>query len=113
MLLREHLEAGLRQIPNARINGEGAPRAPHITNVSLQGQRAESLALGLDLRGIAVGTGSACASGALEPSHVLAAMGRSAAEARASLRVSLGNGNTRNDIDEFLIALQQLCAKQQ
>ena len=103
------MEQGLREIDGARINSEAAPRAPHITNVSLAGQRAESLALGLDLRGIAVGTGSACASGALEPSHVLAAMGRSAAEARASLRISLGEGNTQSDIDEFLHALRELC----
>jgi cysteine desulfurase len=111
VLLRQKLEAGLQEIPGARINASNAPRAPHITNVSLAGQRAESLALGLDLRGIAVGTGSACASGALEPSHVLAAMGRSAAEARASLRVSLGAGNGENDIEEFLESLRQLCAK--
>lgn len=109
--LRRQLETGLQAIPGARINGAQAPRAPHITNVSLAGQRAESLALGLDLRGIAVGTGSACASGALEPSHVLAAMGRSAAEARASLRVSLGGGNTAGDIDEFLDALRHLCSR--
>lgn len=110
-VLRELLEAGLGEIDGARINGAGAARAPHITNVSLAGQRAESLALGLDLRGIAVGTGSACASGALEPSHVLAAMGRSAGEARASLRLSLGESNTVEDINEFLNALQQLCAR--
>jgi len=107
--MRERLETGLRSIEGARINSSGAMRAPHITNVSMAGQRAESLALGLDLRGIAVGTGSSCASGALAPSHVLAAMGRSADEARASLRVSLGHTNTSREIDEFLEALRQLC----
>ena len=111
VLLREYLEQGLNEIEGARINGLEAARAPHITNVSLPRARAESLALGLDLRGIAVGTGSACASGALEPSHVLAAMGRSPEEARASLRVSLGSGNTRDDIDEFLEALRELTAR--
>lgn len=110
VLLREQLEAGLREI-GARINGEGAVRAPHITNVSFSGVRAESLALGLDLRGIAVGTGSACASGALEPSHVLAAMGRSAEEARASLRVSLGNGNTETDVATFLATVKELVSR--
>lgn len=106
--LRLHLENGLKAMPHTRINGEGAPRAPHITNVTLEGQRAESLALGLDLQGFAVGTGSACASGALEPSHVLAAMGRSKEEARAALRISLGVSNTQNDIDELLAALSKL-----
>ena len=100
--LRERLERGLSAFSGALINGAGAERAPHITNVSLPGQRAESLALNLDLRGIAVGTGSACASGALEPSHVLSAMGRSAEEAKASLRISLGPQNTADEIDEFL-----------
>lgn len=106
--LRERLEDGLRALDGAVINGEDAPRAPHITNVSLHGQRAESLALGLDLQGFAVGTGSACASGALEPSHVLAAMGRSPEEARAALRVSLGIQNTADEVDEFLEVLLRL-----
>ncbi len=106
--LRERLESGLCALPNAVINGQDAPRAPHITNVSLRGQRAESLALGLDMTGFAVGTGSACASGALEPSHVLAAMGRSPEEARAALRVSLGIGNTADEVDEFLQVLSKL-----
>ena len=106
--LREQLETGLRAFDGAVINGEDAPRAPHITNVSLRGQRAESLALGLDLQGFAVGTGSACASGALEPSHVLAAMGRSPEAARAALRVSLGLQNTADEVDEFLATLSQL-----
>ncbi|MBV9867819.1 MAG: cysteine desulfurase [Abitibacteriaceae bacterium] len=106
--LRERLEQGLKSLPGACINGSSAPRAPHITNVSLAGQRAESLALNLDLMGFAVGTGSACASGALEPSHVLTAMGRSQSAARASLRVSLGVQNTVSDIDNFLDAVKQV-----
>ena len=107
-MLRERLERGLRGIAGAMINGVQAPRAPHITNVSLAGQRAESLALNLDLMGFAVGTGSACASGALEASHVLTAMGRTKEEARASLRISLGPANTADEVDEFLDALSQL-----
>jgi len=109
--LREHLEAGLRAM-GATINGEQAARAPHITNAHFADQRAESLALGLDLQGFAVGTGSACASGAIEPSHVLAAMGKSKEEARAALRISLGNQNTRDEIDELLAALTVLTKKQ-
>lgn len=106
--LRSRLEEHLRSFDGATINGEPAPRAPHITNVSLPRVRAESLALGLDLKGFAVGTGSACASGAIEPSHVLAAMGRDAQEARGALRVSLGAGNTRDEIDEFAVELKAL-----
>jgi cysteine desulfurase len=109
--LRERLESGLRVLDGAQINGNDAPRAPHVSNVTLQGKRAESLALGLDLRGFAVGTGSACASGALEPSHVLAAMGRSREEARAALRISLGVSNTADEVDELLETLKQLLEK--
>lgn len=106
--LHQRLEHGLTQLEGARINGSGTQRAPHITNVSLHGQRAELLALNLDLQGFAVGTGSACASGALEPSHVLAAMGRDRETARASLRISLGLQNTIAEVDEFLAALAKL-----
>jgi cysteine desulfurase len=106
--LRERLENGLRVLGDATINGEEAPRAPHITNVSLSRTRAESLALNLDLMGFAVGTGSACASGALEPSHVLIAMGRDKDQARASLRISLGPENTADEVDEFLAALKEI-----
>jgi len=109
--LRERLEDGLRVLENVHINGEGAGRAPHITNATLVGSRAESVALGLDMKGFAVGTGSACASGALEPSHVLAAMGKSKEEARASLRVSFGVQNTPDEIDEFVETLKLLLQK--
>jgi cysteine desulfurase len=106
--LREQLERGLHEIEGARVNGALASRAPHITNVSFRNARAETLALNLDLQGFAVGTGSACASGAIEPSHVLRAMGLDEETARASLRVSLGAQNTREEIEEFLEALTNL-----
>jgi cysteine desulfurase len=106
--LHERLENGLLLLPQARISGAGAQRAPHITNVSLSGIRAESLALNLDLRGIAIGTGSACASGALEPSHVLGAMGLGREEAKASLRISLSPQNTQEEVDELLQVLSEL-----
>ncbi|MDF2439417.1 MAG: cysteine desulfurase [Abditibacteriota bacterium] len=109
--LRERLEQGVREIEGARLNGESAPRAPHITNFSLPGNRGESMALNFDMRGFAIGTGSACASGALEPSHVLAAMGLSRAEARSSLRVSLSAQNTGAEVDEFLDVLRELVKK--
>ena len=105
--LRERLEAGLRVLDVAQINAQAAPRAPHIVNVQLKNVRAESLAMKLDLMGIAVGTGSACASGALEPSHVLAAMGKTREEARSALRVSFGVQNTIAEVNEFLDVLKQ------
>ena len=103
-ILRARFENGLRAI-GARIISENAPRGPHISAFILEGKRAESLALSLDLRGIAVGTGSACASGALEPSHVLGAMGFSPTEAKSALRVSFGRENTIAEVDEVLSVL--------
>jgi cysteine desulfurase len=106
--LKNELESGLKKMGGAQINGAGFPCAPHITNVSFRNQRAESLALNLDLQGFAVGTGSACASGAIEPSHVLRAMGLDEETSRASLRISLGAGNTRAQVQEFLEVLKKL-----
>ena len=106
--LQSELENGLRKIEGAQINGAGCARALHITNVHFQNQRAESLALNLDLQGFAVGTGSACASGAIEPSHVLRAMGLDEETSRASLRISLGAGNKRAEVQEFLEILRKL-----
>ena len=100
--LRIQLENGLKKLENVEIIGENAPRGPHICSFIVRGVRAESLALNLDLNGFAVGTGSACASGALEPSHVLAAMGFSPADAKSALRVSVGLSNTSQEIEEFL-----------
>lgn len=109
--LCDRLESGLREIEGARINGPELQRAAHITNVSLAGSRAETLALNLDLKGIAVGTGSACASGAIEPSHVLQAMGLDDETARASLRISLGVQNTTEEIKEFLGVLKSIVGR--
>ncbi len=110
--LQSRLEDALKALSNVEIVAESAPRAPHITSFLARGQRAESLALSLDLRGFAVGTGSACASGALEPSHVLAAMGYGRDDARSVLRVSLGVQNSEADVDEFADELGKLLNKQ-
>jgi len=102
--LRDRLERALLQIGATGVNGDCASRIPNITNVFFDGIEGESLVIALDLKGLAVSTGAACSSGAIEPSHVLVAMGLSADRARASLRFSLGKQNTAEDID-FAIAL--------
>lgn len=85
--------------PAAVINGAGAPRLPGTTSLTLPGVDAAALVIRLDREGIAVSTGSACASGAANPSHVLAAMGLTPALARATIRVSLGWATTAADLD--------------
>jgi cysteine desulfurase len=98
--LRDKLERTLVQIvPDARINGAGAPRTPNTTNITFPGIEGEALVIALDLKGLACSTGAACSSGAVEPSHVLTAIGLPADEARASLRFSLGRHTTTADID--------------
>ena len=89
--LRDTLEQALRErIPDVVIHGAGAPRAPHITNVSIPGTDSESMLMALDLRGIACSAGSACQSGSTSASHVLSAMGVPVDLANAALRLSLG-----------------------
>src|SRR5207245_9426170 len=89
--LRNRLETGiLAKVPDAVIHGRGAPRAPHITNVSVPGTDSESLLMALDLRGIAASGGSACQSGSVTPSHVLTAIGIRPDLASAAIRMSIG-----------------------
>ena len=98
--LRDRLELGLLQtIPDARVNGAGAPRTPNTTNLTFPGIEGEALVIALDLKGLACSTGAACSSGAVEPSHVLTAIGLSPEEARASLRFSLGRHTTDAEVD--------------
>ncbi|CAN5907301.1 cysteine desulfurase NifS [soil metagenome] len=89
--LRTRLESALlERIPDAVIHGRGAPRAPHITNISVPGTDSESLLMALDLRGIGCSAGSACQSGSITPSHVLAAIGVAPDLASSAIRMSLG-----------------------
>ena len=98
--LRDQLEQGLlAKIPAARANAATAPRTPNTTNITFPGLEGEALLIALDLKGLAVSTGAACSSGAVEPSHVLTAIGLSADDARASLRFSLGRHTTPAEID--------------
>jgi cysteine desulfurase len=96
--LRDRLEGTLLALPGARRNGDG-PRVANTTSLSFEGADAEGLVMALDLEGIAVSTGAACAAGGTAPSHVLAAMGLPAARVQASLRFSLGRGTTEAQVD--------------
>ncbi len=103
--LRNRLEQGLLdRVDQAGVNSAGAPRVPNTTNIHFDCIEGEAMVIALDLKGLSVSTGAACSSGAIEPSHVLVAMGLSADRARASLRFSLGKQNTTEDID-FAIQL--------
>ncbi len=89
--LRDRLECELlARIPDAVVHGRGAPRAPHILNISVPGTDSESLLMALDLAGVAASSGSACQSGSVSPSHVLAALGVRPELAVAAIRMSLG-----------------------
>lgn len=101
--LRDVLEEGLlARVPNIRVNAAGAPRTPNTSNITFPGIEGEALLIALDLKGLACSTGAACSSGAVEPSHVLTAIGLAGTEARASLRFSLGRGTTEEEIQAAL-----------
>ena len=103
--LRDRLQQGiLAQVEEAAVNGEGAPRVPNTSNIYFDHIEGEAMVISLDLKGLAVSTGAACSSGAIEPSHVLTAMGLRADRARASIRFSLGKQYIDEDID-FALAL--------
>ncbi len=98
--LRDKLEQGLlARVPHARVNGGASLRTPNTTNLVFPGIEGEALLIALDLKGLACSTGAACSSGAVEPSHVLTAIGLPPEEARASLRFSLGRHTAEQEID--------------
>jgi cysteine desulfurase len=102
-MLRNRLEAALlATIPSVRINGDRTRRVGNTTNMTFNGAGGEALLIALDLQGVAVSTGAACSSGAVEPSHVLLATGLSHDEARSSLRFSLGRPTTAEEIDHAI-----------
>lgn len=109
--LRDRLEHKLFAIPGTRRNGEG-PRVPNTTNVSFEGIEAESLLMALDLMGIAVSTGAACAAGAVEPSHVLRGMGLPVERVQASIRFSLGRSTTEVQVDRAAAAVAEAVERQ-
>ena len=109
--LRDRLEqAILDRVPDAHVNGAGAPRVPNTSNMRFDGIDSEPLLIALDLRGFAVSSGSACSSGATEPSHVLAAIGLTREQARSSVRFSLGRSNAVGQVDALIEAVAQVVA---
>jgi cysteine desulfurase len=111
--LRDTLEHGiLARVPDSRVNSADAPRTPNTSNILFSGLEGEALVIALDLKGLACSTGAACSSGAVEPSHVLTAIGLPAPEARASIRFSLGRHTTESEIATALelvpVAVAQL-----
>src|SRR5512137_1298951 len=110
--LRDKLIKGLlERIPQVRLNGHPTQRLPNNVNISVASVEGESVAVSLDLEGIAVSTGSACSSEAMEPSHVLTAMGVPVELARGSVRFSLGRENTDAEIDCVLEAFPRLVSR--
>jgi cysteine desulfurase len=110
--MRDRIEQTiLSQVEATGVNGEGAPRVPNTTNIHFDYIEGEALVIALDLKGLAVSTGAACSSGAIEPSHVLTAMGLPPEIARASLRFSLGKQNTPDDVEFALDLVPQTVAR--
>jgi cysteine desulfurase len=110
--LRDELERRVvAVVPDAVINAAHGPRAPHVTSVSIPGTDSEALLMHLDLAGIACSSGSACSTGAVEPSHVLTAMGVPRDLGVAALRFSFGKENTPEDVEALIGALPKIVEK--
>jgi len=104
--LRDRFEAGvLGTIPGARVNAAGAARLPNVSSLAFSGVDAQALLIRLDLQGVAVSLGSACAAGSSEPSHVLAALGRPEWIRRATVRFSFGRLTGRQEVNDLLAML--------
>jgi len=110
--MRDRLQQGiLAQVEEAGVNGDGAARVPNTTNIHFDHIDGEAMVIALDLKGVAVSTGAACSSGAIEPSHVLVAMGLRNDQARASIRFSLGKQTVPEDIDIALALVPETVAR--
>ena len=106
--LRDKLIAGLSEIPHSILNGDAKKRLPGNVNFCFEGIEGESLLLLLDDKGICVSSGSACTSGSLDPSHVLLAIGRVHDIAHGSLRLSLSDENTEEEIEYTISAVKEV-----
>ena len=110
--LRDRIAEGLMDaVEDIHLNGHPTQRLPNNANICFEGVEGEPILLGLDFAGIAASSGSACSSASLEPSHVLTAIGRSAAQAQGSLRLTLGRDNTDEDVDYLLSVLPGLVGR--
>jgi cysteine desulfurase len=110
--LRDELAARLRSaVTDVVINAEAAERAPHVLNVAVPGADSEALLMHLDLAGVACSSGSACSTGAVEPSHVLTAMGVPRELALGAVRMSLGHGTTEDDVARAAEVMPGVVAK--
>lgn len=110
--LRDRLEAALLEcVPDVVVHGRGAPRAPHMLNLSVPGTDSESMLMALDLQGVACSSGSACQSGSITPSHVLNAMGVSPELGAAAVRMSVGKLTTDEHIDRVVALFPALIVK--
>ena len=110
--MRDCLQQGiLAQVEEAVVNGDDATRVPNTTNIRFDYIDGEAMVIALDLMGLAVSTGAACSSGAIEPSHVLVAMGLRRDQARASIRFSLGKQTVAEDIDLALALVPEVVAR--
>src|SRR5260370_12496554 len=110
--LRDRLQdALLSALEGAGVNGLGVPRVPNTTNLWFDHVEGEALVIALDLKGLAVSSGAACSSGAIEPSHVLLAMGLSHQRARASIRLSLGKQTTPQEVDFAIGVIPETVAR--
>jgi cysteine desulfurase len=108
-VLRDKIIAGIiEKVPHIKLNGHPEIRMPGNVNFSFLFIEGESLLLNLDLKGIAASSGSACTSGSLDPSHVLLSMGLTHEVSHGSLRVSLGRGNTEEEVNYFLEVVPEI-----
>ena len=98
-------ERVLAAIPGARVTADGGPRAPHISSIAFPGASSEPMLMHLDLAGVCCSSGSACTTGAVEPSHVLTAMGIPTDVAITTLRFSFGHGSCDDDVDRVVKVL--------
>jgi cysteine desulfurase len=110
--LRDRLERGIvESVEQIGLNSGDAPRVPNTSNIYFDCIEGEAMVIALDLKGLSVSTGAACSSGAIEPSHVLTAMGLSPERARASIRFSLGKQNTADDVEFALSLVPEVVAR--
>jgi cysteine desulfurase len=111
-VMRDRLQQSiLEQVDHAGVNGEGAARVPNTANIHFDHIDGEAMVIALDLKGLAVSTGAACSSGAIEASHVLLAIGLLPDQARASIRFSLGKQTVNEDIDIALALVPETVAR--